>query len=552
MDVLSQAYNQVVDLFKSMTPAGRLTTGLLLAVVVVSLVFLFYQQSDQADEYLFGGQVLSQSEINAMLAAFSQKGLKAEVEGGRVRVPRAKSHEYLLALADAQALPRTPTTAWDTVFERDSPLKSKHMRELEARRAQERTLADTIEDIPTIDVARVQIEEIEVSGFPRRAEKRSLVSAKAEGTQPLDPQLVETIRYMVASGGGVDSKNVTVTDLNTGQAYPGSGDNGHLLDNLYAKHQRSLEENLKAKIVDRLSMYPGVRVAVHVELDEEMVNQTVSNQYDDKPTTIETTDFSKEVTSTRGAPGGRPGVVPNATISNVPQQLTSMASNESTTTERSENQRSVTGTTHMVTERIPFMPKWMGVSIGIPRSHFERVWRQQNPPAEGTEPPPPDPTQLKAIESEIVKDIEDAVTPLLPKVALGEDPYPRVSVIPYTPTALPAPEEPSLANTAVTWLGSNWQNLGLLGLALLSIVVLRGMLRSSPQSDDPIQRTLPVEQLVQHEDEEAGDEADEVENSLKARFKASGRNLRDDLTELVREDPDAAANVLQAWIGDAA
>ena len=54
--------------------------------------------------------------------------------------------------------------------------------------------------------------------------------------------------------------------------------------------------------------------------------------------------------------------------------------------------------------------------------------------------------------------------------------------------------------------------------------------------------------------EDEFDESDEegLANSLKARFQGSGRSLRDELTELGREDPAAAAHVLQNWIEEAA
>ena len=41
MDFLNKAFAQVADLFRSMTPGARLTAGLLLVVVVVSVGYLF-------------------------------------------------------------------------------------------------------------------------------------------------------------------------------------------------------------------------------------------------------------------------------------------------------------------------------------------------------------------------------------------------------------------------------------------------------------------------------------------------------------------------------
>src|SRR5690606_16719631 len=94
------------DLFRSMTPATRLTTGLLLAVIVVSLVYLFRFQGTVADEDLLSGQSFSSAEISAMEAAFAKAGLSNyEVRGNRVRVPRGQKTVYVAALVDGNALP---------------------------------------------------------------------------------------------------------------------------------------------------------------------------------------------------------------------------------------------------------------------------------------------------------------------------------------------------------------------------------------------------------------------------------------------------------------
>ena len=553
MDGLNKAYTQIVELFRTMTPAARITTALLLAVVVISLVFLLRQHTGVADDLLFGGQEFSQAELDAMEAAFAKKGLNDwEVSGRRIRVPRRQRNLYIAAVDEQRALPQTPATAWDRMFLNDNPLTSKQTRELAATRAHEQALALMIKEMAGVDIVRVQIQEIETGEFPRRKERRALVSVKATGNIPMSAKQIESIRNMVVSGGGVDTQNTTIADLNTGQAYPGSGEGGALGDNLYAKHQREFEDYYRSKILDRLSTYGEVKVAVSVELDTEMVNQTVSDKYDPKSTPIELTDYSKEVTSSRPETGGRPGVVPNASIGNVAQQVSSAAGAESSTTERRENQKSVAGTTRTVTEKAPFVPTWMGVSVAIPRSYFQRVWKQRNPPQAGAEDRPPSPAELSTVEKQIVEDIEAAVMPLLPKVAQGEDPYPRVAVMPYDEAPLPLPEGPGLAENALTWLGSNWQTIGLLLVAAFSLVMLRGMIRSAPDAG-----LAPAEALsppVAAERGEAGEaeEAEELANSLRARLHVPGRSLRDELTELVQDDPDAAAGVLQSWIGEAA
>ena len=49
MDFVNKAFAQASDLFRSMTPAARITTGLLLAAVVISVGYLFNHQNAAPD-----------------------------------------------------------------------------------------------------------------------------------------------------------------------------------------------------------------------------------------------------------------------------------------------------------------------------------------------------------------------------------------------------------------------------------------------------------------------------------------------------------------------
>ena len=106
MDFLNKAFAQVSELFKSMTAAARITAGMLLVVIVISLGFLFQRQSSGPDAYLMGGEPFPAAQLPAMEAAFAKANLSAAViEGNRVRVPRGQQAAYMGALADAGALP---------------------------------------------------------------------------------------------------------------------------------------------------------------------------------------------------------------------------------------------------------------------------------------------------------------------------------------------------------------------------------------------------------------------------------------------------------------
>ena len=74
MDFLNKAIQQIADLFNQMTPAARVTAGLLLVTIVCSLFYLFRTHTSAADEFLFGGEAFSQRDLANMETAFAKAG----------------------------------------------------------------------------------------------------------------------------------------------------------------------------------------------------------------------------------------------------------------------------------------------------------------------------------------------------------------------------------------------------------------------------------------------------------------------------------------------
>ncbi len=109
MEFLNRAIAQIADLFRSMTPGARITVGLLLTVVVVSLAYLFNHQSTSADYFLLGGDPIPSNQLPAIEAAFSKAKLGGyEIDSShRIRVPAGQKTAYLAALADGNALPKS-------------------------------------------------------------------------------------------------------------------------------------------------------------------------------------------------------------------------------------------------------------------------------------------------------------------------------------------------------------------------------------------------------------------------------------------------------------
>ena len=108
---------------------------------------------------------------------------------------------------------------------------------------------------------------------------------------------------------------------------------------------------------------------------------------------------------------------------------------------------------------------------------------------------------------------------------------------------------PAVTQRALTWLGQNWPMLAMVGLVLFSLGMLRSMLRSVPA---PPAESAAVSMRVTATEPKPKESEEPVEATAARRLRrmtGTGPSLRDELSELVKEDPDSAANILRSWIG---
>ncbi|NQT37260.1 MAG: hypothetical protein HQ581_07215, partial [Planctomycetes bacterium] len=168
MDFLNQTFSQIKDLFRSMTPGARITAGLLLAVVVVSLGYLFTHQISGSDTFLMNGEHFAPSQLPAMEAAFDKAGLKDyEVEGTRIKVPRGQQSAYMGALADGNALPRNFHDYIQAALKESSPFLSKQQQAARLKSALQQELSQIVGAMKGIERA-VVLYDSETTGGLRR------------------------------------------------------------------------------------------------------------------------------------------------------------------------------------------------------------------------------------------------------------------------------------------------------------------------------------------------------------------------------------------------
>jgi flagellar M-ring protein FliF len=554
MDFLNRGFAQLYDLFRSMTVGTRITAALLLVVVVVSLAYLFNARVSGPDSYLLGGHPFSATEMPLVQGALAQAGLNDfEVEGNLIRIPRSKQAAYIAALADNNVLPAGFGDRLMKIVESQSPFTSRDQQRQMLKHARDSMLAKSIAEMRGIESAQVFTDSKETKGLHRQEMHTATVNVRMIGNQPLEARQAQAIRSMVAGAiAGLSREKVTVVDAGTGRAFTGETSDGAAggLDDPYLSRKHEYEEKFQADIAALLSYVPGVAVSVNVELNKERSRKEESQKFDPKTIPIRTSSDETELASETSAPAGRPGF--EAQQPNRGAQLSGAGRGATTKESRGRTDTTNVASTDITrADYVGLNPEKVTVSIVVPSTYLEEVWRRRNPQPAGQAPRQASTAELAAIEEQERTKIQRAVFNKIPHPA-DADPAELVTVTAFTAIPLAEEPKPGIPAQALGWLANSWSTLGMLGLAGVSLAMLRSVLRAPPLAPQrPNAQAAPIAQpaLAIAETTEETEEAPPPKPRLRRRA-AGGPNLRDDLVEMVREDPDAAANILKGWIGN--
>lgn len=551
MDFLNKSLAQVSELFRSMTPGARLTAGLLVSVVIVSMGYLFQHRGSGPDAFLFGGRALSDGELTAAEAGIAQAGLPgAEREGNRLKVPAGQQAKYLAAVADADALPPDFNKILEAALGKGSPWDSHEQTRQRLKIARQQTLSEIVRAMYWVENAVVLYDEREareLRSLSSIKQASASVSVKPISGEMLTAQRARNIQKLVAHAVNMKQEDVAVTDLGQGGSYGSGSEFGPetFADGSLMHTKVAFEAQKRESILQALRDIPGVRVEVSADFDTtyEDTTQTIKPE---KDTAVSHESTTKDtITPVVPDNGGRPGGTaqgPNRQSPSAPAAPAVEIKSEKSTADIT----SVVGRTTNVTSKKGYEPRLVWATVVIPSTYIEGLWKLKNPTA--TSPPKVD--DLTAIKTEVTTNIEDIVEPLVKlQINSGQNQikYVRVKVIDPLPT--PALEPPSFASTATSWVERYWGTLSMLGVAMFSLLVLRSVVNTKPSAPDAVGGPA----LTLHADSapsvSAAPNEDKAERP-RLRLK-KGNSLKDELIDIVREDPDAAADILRSWIGKA-
>jgi flagellar M-ring protein FliF len=551
MRFVAQAIAQAKELLLSLSPAMRLVAGLLLVTVLVGLWLLFFAPWDGGGHFLLGGRTFNASEITAAEKAFGQAGLKeARVEGNRIRVPPGQESAYVAAMAAEGALPADFGEILEKTLEKVNPFMSPSQRDELIKSARERELAGIIRAMPDMESAAVTFDRRRAPGISRQDIVVASVTLWPKAGSTIDQRRLKAIRQLlVKSVAGLKPEDVFVQDAHGG-AFLAEGHDDGSETTPYLSAMRGYQRLYENNVRTALAFVPNVQVTATVELSKELESsQEIDNVSEKNRATLRETEKIKQ-SSTDSSPGGGgpPGLEAQSVNPNRRASLTGggpTATRAKTSSDKIADSMREFQPGHDI-KRMRFVgltPKSVSVAVSVPSTYFEDVWSKEKEKSESAEPPR-QPPLLEQVEDREKAKIELAVAGAIP---LPEDKTavkPRVTVTSFAFVPPPQPPLPPVTEKTVGWLSRNWTTVALLGLVVFSLLMLRSLVRSLP-----VPESAPQHPVAKPEEPRSEPAAEATRRAV--RREPATASLRDELTTMVREDPETAASVIRGWIGSA-
>jgi len=286
----------------------------LLMFVAASMMFLGFiglmlWSGEAPYHMLYSG--LNEKDAAAIVEALQKEHIPYKLEGeNTITVPANKVYSARLKLAGKDLLPRSGTGY--EIFDKANEFGvSDFTQKINLQRALQGELARTIEVLPQVASARIQLVMPKESAFAERDRKATAsVMLQLSGSSKLSPQSVVAIQNLVSSSvPDLAVKSVTIVDssgnLLSGTAKDQPSSQGQTMQ----KFQAALEGRMEHRITSMLEQVIGagqVVVRVNADIDRKFVEQNSTSFNPDEQ--VIRSQHSINETRKSGDSGGAIGV----------------------------------------------------------------------------------------------------------------------------------------------------------------------------------------------------------------------------------------------------
>lgn len=238
-----------------------------------------------------------------------------DVGSGQITVPNNRYHEARIYLA-SKGLPKTAATGLDSLKDQSAMTTSQFMEQVRYNSAMEQELARSIQQIDSIQSARVHLATTKPSVFVRdRTPPKASIVVTPQAGRSVSPMQVQAIVHLVASSiPMLTPANVSVVD-NVGKLMTDAESEASMGMNAgQTKHKQAIEELYRRRVIEILAPIVGdanVRSQVNLNLDFSQTETTIED-FDTQGKGPKTrSEVNSEDRNSAKEAGGIPGTLAN-------------------------------------------------------------------------------------------------------------------------------------------------------------------------------------------------------------------------------------------------
>ena len=572
MDALKDQFERIRQQLAGLTASQRMVVGMLVAVMAVTILY-WGKYAGSPEMVSVTDQPLSDEDAGPINNRLSMAGITHTFTGGKVLVPSDRKAEVLADLIYAQELPHDTHWAFDEMTAKElTPFASDTERGAVYNHATEMEVSGLIRRWPGVADARVVINNKNDMRIGESIPPSATVDVRTRG--PADAahtrQIVRAAADAVTGAvSGMSEKNVRVIVDGQSMRPPASGTDLAGIDGpgtleLQEKNEAFFEQ----KVRDHFHFIAGLTVAVTCDVENTTRVDNVHKVDKDGAITLPTYEHtqSSDQKSTDANNGGEPGVATNLGTAgaNVAADASAGGGAVSTpvTTGSTSSEESTTASTPYVptTDSTINTPAGKGTvrsaAVCVPMSYVVRVAKSANPG--GKEPTRDELNLVATAETARVRNQVAKVVGLASADSVSVDTFADDN---GAVADLAMAAGPSNASAALGGLGSHAKEIAVGTLAVLSLGLMFHMSRkggTSLPAPSPSLAGLNGLQFASGDDDAddaAGDEVGSTSSLLggMAGVEVDEETLRtqqmlDQVSTLVKEDPDAAAALVKRWV----
>lgn len=548
MDFLKAPLARIPEQLKGLTLSQRMLAGTLVTVMILTMV-LWAHYASTADMEPVVDDTISVDDAGSMADALQQHGIESKLIGDKLYVNAEQKQEALTWLMWQRRMPSDSVDGFDKMFKEMSPFDTGSRDEVMLNEAKSITLSKLIGGFPHVRFAKVVIDAQQERQIGGSIDPVAYVAIQTDGSPDArdgEADLVKSAGYaLIGSQRGLTIENVKVTIDGTLRVAHDPKDG--IGDDVYNEIAKQ-EERVQQKLATALSYMQKPLIAVSVDKNLQS-GREVRQQYSAVQSKEKTIETKTDESSQTAPPAQEPGAVPNTGLS-----LTGASSGGNTTsTDSSKSEfENWPSYTHTETNQPVSLALPSSVSVDIPRSYLVMLYKNQQASAGNGNPD-------DAALAPVLKDEVEKTRSIVLKSTGLKSPT-DVYVTSYDDEIQP-PVSTDLAPAAArvtspgmgALLGAHGRELGIGALAAFSLAVVTMMARKGGTMG-PVPATTGGQAFMEITKEEA-QVAGSSEHALEAveldDEAMQAQQVVEQVSTMVKQDPDAAAAMIKRWLNRA-